>query len=172
MEKIFLTPEGYQKLKDELEQLQGPRRREIVQAIQVAREHGDLSENAEYDAAKEEQAKLERRIHQLQDQLAKAQIIDKSNIPEGKISMGQHVRLQDLNTQEKLEYFLVAPQEADFENNRISVTSPIGKGLIGKKIGEEVEIRIPAGIKCYKILSAELRTYQGQALKCEKKGEG
>ena len=156
MEKVFLTPEGYEKLKKEFQYLQGPRRREIVQAIQVAREHGDLSENAEYDAAKEEQAKLELRIGKLQEQLSKAQIIDKSNIPEGKISIGQRVRLQDLNTQDEMEYFLVAQEEADFENNKISVTSPVGKGLVGKKVGDELEIRIPAGSKRYKVLSAKM----------------
>lgn len=156
MEKVYLTAEGHAKLQAELAELMGPKRRAITQAIQVAREHGDLSENAEYDAAKEEQAKLELRIHQLQDQLAKAQIIDKAHIPEGKISVGQRVVLQDLNTQDQLVYFLVSPQEADFEQGRISVASPVGKGLVGKRVGEEIEIRIPAGIRRYRVLSAEL----------------
>ncbi|MBN1595417.1 transcription elongation factor GreA [candidate division FCPU426 bacterium] len=153
MEKVYLTAEGYQKLKAELEHLQGPRRREVVQAIQTAREHGDLSENAEYDAAKEEQAKLEFRISQLQEQLAKAQVIDKTHIPDGRVSQGQQVRVLDLQTQEEMEYYLVAPAESDFAKQRISVTSPIGKGLIGKKIGDEVEIKIPAGVKRYRIIS-------------------
>ncbi len=156
MEKIYLTAEGFAKLEAELKELEGPRRWTVIQAIKVAREHGDLSENAEYDAAKEEQAKLELRIHQLQDQLSKAQVIDKSKIPEGKLSVGQRVQLLDLNNQEELEYFLVAPPEADFERARISIASPIGKGLVGKKIGEEVEIRIPAGTRRYRILSADL----------------
>ncbi|MCD4812576.1 transcription elongation factor GreA [bacterium] len=156
MGKIFLTKEGFEKMEAELTHLKGPRRREVIQAIQVAREHGDLSENAEYDAAKDEQAKLELRISQLQEQLGNAQILDKSNIPEGKISLGQKVRLEDLATKAEIEYYLVAPEESDFETNRISVTSPIGKGLVGKTVGAEVEIRIPAGVKKYKVLSVKM----------------
>lgn len=155
METIYLTPEGYAKLKKELEELQGPRRREVIQAIRVARDHGDLSENAEYDAAKEEQAKLELRIHQLQEQLLKAKIIDQNNIPEGKIAIGTRAYLRNLDTQEELQYILVAPAESDFENGRISVTSPIGKGLVGKTAGEKLEIRIPAGVKRYEVLKVE-----------------
>lgn len=156
MDKVYLTPEGYDQLQAELAELVGPKRRAVTHAIQVAREHGDLSENAEYDAAKEEQAKLELRIHQLQEQLAKAQVIDKAHIPEGKLSVGQRVVLQDLNSQTEVVYFLVSPQEADFGRGKISVTSPVGKGLVGKRVGEEVEIRIPAGVRRYRVLSAEL----------------
>jgi transcription elongation factor GreA len=156
MDKVFLTPEGFEQLKSELDHLKGTKRREVILAIQVARDHGDLSENAEYDAAKEEQAKLEYRIGQLQQQLGNSQIIDKYNIPVGKISIGQRVRLLDMNTQEELEYFLVAPEEANFEKNKISVISPIGKSLIGKKVGDEIEIRIPAGIKRHKVLGSEM----------------
>ncbi len=155
MEKIFLTPEGLEKLNHELAVLTGTRRREVTQAIKVAREHGDLSENAEYDAAKEEQAKLEWRISQLQDQLAKARCIDKSSIPAGQISIGQRVRLQDIDRNVELEYVLVSPAEADFEQGRISITSPIGKGLVGRKVGESVEIKIPAGLQRYRIISVE-----------------
>jgi transcription elongation factor GreA len=156
MEKIYLTQDGFLKIKEELDFLKGPRRREVIQAIAVAREQGDLSENAEYDAAKEEQAKLELRISQLQEQMSKAQIIDKSNIPEGKISVGQKVILEDLATHETLTYVLVSPAESDFESGKISVTSPIGKGLLGKTAGEKVEIRIPAGVKKYKIMEIGL----------------
>lgn len=155
MEKIYLTPDGYNRLKSELEHLQGPRRREITQAIQVAREHGDLSENAEYDAAKEEQAKLELRISQLQEQLASAVIIDKSHMPTDRVSVGQRVKLRDLKTEAELDYVLVSPAEADFEMGRISITSPVGKGLVGRKVGEEIEIKIPAGTKRYQVLSIE-----------------
>ncbi|MCK5218837.1 transcription elongation factor GreA [bacterium] len=155
MENIFLTPEGLEKLKNELDLLTGTRRREITQAIKTAREHGDLSENAEYDAAKEEQAKLELRISQLHDQLTKARCIDKSSIPAGQISIGQRVRLQDIDRNVELEYILVSPAEADFEKDRISITSPIGKGLVGKKVGESVEIKVPAGQQHYRIISIE-----------------
>jgi transcription elongation factor GreA len=156
MTDVYLTPEGLEKLQKELQELIGPKRRAVILAVQTAREHGDLSENAEYDAAKEEQGKLEARISQLQDQLAHAKIIDKSKIPEGKISIGQRVRLLDLATQTELEYLLVSPAESDFENGKISNTSPVGRGLVGQKIGDTVEIRIPAGVRRYRVLSAEM----------------
>jgi transcription elongation factor GreA len=156
MPDVYLTPEGLEKLQAELKELTGPKRRAVILAVQTAREHGDLSENAEYDAAKEEQGKLEMRIYHLQEQLSQAKIIDKSKIPEGKISIGQRVRLQDLATEAELEYQLVSPAESDFENGKISNTSPIGRGLVGQKIGETVEIRIPAGVRRYRILSAEM----------------
>ncbi len=156
MSDIYLTPEGYEKLKQELEELQGPRRRQIVQAVQTAREHGDLSENAEYAAAKEEQAKLELRINRLHEQLSRAKLLDRSKIPEGKLSLGQRVRLLDLNSLEEFEYVLVAPAEADFTSGKISVTAPIGKGLLGRVVGDEVEIRIPAGVRRYRVLTVEI----------------
>jgi len=156
MTDVYLTPEGYERLKKELDELKGPRRRMVIQAVQTAREHGDLSENAEYDAAKDEQAKLELRIHRLHEQLSHAKLIDKANIPEGKLSIGQRVRLRNLENQEEVEYVLVAPAESDFDAGRISVTSPIGRGLVGQKIGSQVEICIPAGVCRYEILSAEI----------------
>jgi transcription elongation factor GreA len=156
MTDIFLTPEGYERLRLELAELKGPRRSQVIQAVKVAREHGDLSENAEYDAAKEEQAKLEHRIQRLEDQLAHAKLIDKAHIPEGRISIGQRVRLLDLGSGEELEYVLVAPAESDFEAGRISVTSPVGKGLVGQPVGATVEIRIPAGSRRYQVLSSEI----------------
>lgn len=155
-EKVYLSQEGFDKIQTELNYLQGTKRREITEAIKVAREHGDLSENAEYDAAKEEQAKLELRIQQLQTQLGNAQIIDKSNIPEGKVSVGQRVKVKDKNTDAEFEYTLVVPAEADFDAGKLSVTSPIGKGLVGHEVGDVVEIRIPAGIKKYEILTIEI----------------
>lgn len=156
MSDVYLTPEGLERLRRELAELKGPRRREVISAVQVAREHGDLSENAEYDAAKEEQAKLEMRIHQLEEQLGRAKVIDRAHIPEGRISIGQRVRLQDLASQEEVEYVLVAPPESDFESGRISITSPIGKGLLGQQIGATVEILIPAGTRRYRVVSAEI----------------
>lgn len=155
-ESMYLSQKGYDKIQEELQLLQGPKRREITEAIKVAREHGDLSENAEYDAAKEEQAKLEMKIQQLQSQLATAKIIDKSNIPEGKVSVGQRVKLKDLKTDEELEYTLVVAAEADFDAGKLSVSSPIGKGLIGHQVGDVVQIKIPAGSRKYEILTIEL----------------
>ena len=153
---VHLTEEGLERLRRELEHLKGPRRREVIQAVKTAREHGDLSENAEYDAAKEEQGKLEARIGQLEEQLSRAVVIDKAKIPEDRISIGKTVRLQDRDTGETLTYTLVSPQEADFEAGRISMTSPVGKGLIGKQAGVTVDIRIPAGVRRYTILSVTL----------------
>jgi len=162
MERLFLTQEGFDKLKEELAFLQGPKRREIIRAIQVARDHGDLSENAEYDAAKEEQAKLELRISQLQSQLAKAQVIDKANIPEGKISLGQQVRLQDLNSQEEIFYALVAPEESDFENNRISVTSPLAGDSLVKKSGKKLLLKYQRELNTIKSSLSKLPRPRGR----------
>lgn len=153
---MHLTPAGYAKLKAELETLKGPRRREVIEAVKTAREHGDLSENAEYDAAKEEQGKLELRIRQLEEQLARAVIIDRSQIPEEGVSIGKRVRLLDLAAGEEYAYTLVSPPEADFDAGKISVSSPLGQGLIGHRPGEEVEIRIPAGLRRYRLLEVSL----------------
>ncbi len=156
MSEVYLTPEGFERLRRELEELKGPKRREVIQAVKTAREHGDLSENAEYDAAKEEQGKLERRIHHLETELAQAKMIDKTKIPEGKISLGQTVQLRDLDSGEDSRFCLVAPAEADFDAGKISVTSPLGRGLVGHSVGTEVEIQVPAGRRRYRILASEM----------------
>ncbi len=152
MGDVYLTRQGYEKLREELESLKTVRRRELSKEIEKARAHGDLSENAEYDAAKEAQALNEKRIAELEDKLARARILDDEDIPQDEVLIGATVRLKDLDSKDVLEYTLVSEVEADFSQGKISVTSPVGKGLLGHKENETVEIKIPAGILRYKIL--------------------
>ncbi|MBU2035401.1 MAG: transcription elongation factor GreA [Candidatus Omnitrophota bacterium] len=151
MNEIYLTKEGHQKLMEELELLKTTRRREISKAIGVAREHGDISENAEYDAAKDAQAHNEMRISELEDKISRARILDYENIAKDEVLIGAKVKLEDLNSGEKLEYILVSEEEADYSLGKVSTTSPVGRGLIGHKENEVVEIEIPAGTLKYKI---------------------
>lgn len=151
MNQIYLTRAGYQKLHDELDALQ-KQKRQISKAIGEARLQGDISENAEYDAAKDAQAHNAARIAELEAKLAGVRIIEDENIPADQIFIGAIVTLRDLKTEEKLEYMLVSPEEADYDENKISIQSPIGKALLGRREGEAVEINVPAGILKYKIL--------------------
>lgn len=148
----YLTREGHEKLAQELEHLKTVRRREISKAIAEARAHGDISENAEYDAAKDAQALNEKKIADLELKLATAHILDTQNMPKDEVLIGARVKLRDLVTGEEMEYMFVSEAEADYNQNKISITSPVGKTLLGHKIGETVEIKIPAGILKYKIL--------------------
>jgi len=148
----YITEAGYEKLKKELDCLIKIRRREIAQKIAIAREHGDLRENAEYDVAREEQAFNELKIQELSQKLAVARVLDESDIPSDKVYLGANVRLLDLGDKEEVEYTLVSDAEADILENKISVTSPLGKGLLGHSESEEVIIEVPAGVMKYKIL--------------------
>ncbi len=152
MADIYLTEEGYQKLVKDLEHLKTVKRRQLSKAIGVARDHGDISENAEYDAAKEEQAFNEKKIAKLEANLACVCILNNEEMPKDRILIGATVELEDLDTEEKLAYMLVSEVEADYKQGKISVSSPVGKGLISHKEGETVEIKIPAGILRYKVL--------------------
>jgi len=149
---IFLTQKGYEQLREELDFLKTKKRREIAQTIARARAMGDLSENAEYDAAKEAQGHLEKRIAELEDKLSRARIIENENIPTDKVYIGACVKLQDQDTEEESAYTLVSPAEADYTQNKLSIESPIGKALLGRKAGETVEIQVPAGILKYRII--------------------
>lgn len=151
-EKVVLSREGYDKLVAELTYLKGPKRKEVTEELATARAHGDLRENAQYDAAKEAKAHLETRIAQLEDRLSRAQILDTSSVPKDKVFLGATVHVENLKLKEKFVYTLVAEDEADFDAGKIAVTSPIGKGLLGKAIYEECEIRVPAGLIKMKIL--------------------
>ena len=153
MEEIYLTKEGYQKLREELEFLKTVRRRELSKAIGEARAHGDLSENAEYDAAKEAQAMNEKRVAELEEKLSRGRILDHAAIPKDQVLIGAKVKLKDIASGEELQYTLVSGVEADFAQNKISVSSPVGKALLGHKVNETVEIRVPAGTLKYKILN-------------------
>ena len=152
MDELYLTKDGYHKLIEELELLKNVKRREIARTLAEARAHGDLSENAEYDAAKEAQARNEQRISELEYKISRAHVLDDLNISADEILIGATVRLQNLDTGDELEYTLVSEVEADFEQRKISVNSPVGKGLVGHKENEVVEIRIPAGLLRYKVL--------------------
>lgn len=153
MDRIPMTPEGYEKLKEELERLIKIERPAIIKAIAEARAHGDLSENAEYHAARERQSFIEGRIQELQAKLSRAQVIDPAKINQYKVAFGAKVRVLDLETEEEKEFHLVGPDEADVKNGKISITSPVGKALIGKEVGEEVIIKAPAKTFNYEIIS-------------------
>jgi len=148
---IYLTQQGYEKLVSELEFLKTTKRRQLSKAIGEARAHGDISENAEYDAAKDAQAHNEQQISELEEKLARVRILDK-DIPDDQVLIGATVKLEDLDTEEKLEYTLVSELEADYAQGKISVNSPVGSSLLGHKENDSVEIKIPAGILKYKIL--------------------
>ncbi|MFA5157247.1 MAG: transcription elongation factor GreA [Candidatus Omnitrophota bacterium] len=148
----YLTPEGHRKLVEELEQLKTVRRRQISKEIEKARGHGDISENAEYDAAKDAQAHNEAKISELEFKLAHASIIDNASMSNDEVLIGAKVMLKDMDTDEELEYTLVSEMEADYAQGKISISSPVGKGLMNRKAGEVVEIKIPAGTLKYKIL--------------------
>jgi transcription elongation factor GreA len=154
-EIVYLTRERLVQLEQELHDLKTNGRRTMAQKIADARGHGDLSENAEYDAAKEEQEHLEMRIARLEVTLSKAKLIEAKDLPNDKVYILSRVKLRDLKTDGEFEYLLVSPEEADFDRNKISVTSPIGKSLLGKIKGETVEIKVPAGMLKYKILDIQ-----------------
>ena len=142
---VFYTEEGLQKLKDELYRLKTEGRKKVAQQIAEAREKGDLSENAEYDAALEAQAHLEARIGELEKLLQNARVVDQSQLNTNKVSMFTKVKLKNHTTKTVVEYLLVAENEANISQGKISITSPIGKCLIGKCVGEVVEVQVPAG---------------------------
>ena len=151
---IYLTRDFFHKLHDEFEQLKKESLK-ISKEIEVARLQGDLSENAEYDAAKEAQAYNAARRADLEDKLARVKIIEDQSISADKIYIGAIVTLQDLDTGEKLKYMMVSPEEANYDDNKISILSPIGKSLMGHGKGEKLEIKVPAGVLQYKVLKIE-----------------
>ena len=152
MEKIPITNTGKSKVEEELKILKTMERPRIINDIAEARAHGDLSENAEYHAAKEEQAHNETRIMELEDLLSKAEVIDPSKLDGDDIKFGAKVKLVDLDTEEEANYQIVGDIESDFKEKKISISSPIAKALIGKFIGDEVEVTTPGGSKCYEII--------------------
>jgi transcription elongation factor GreA len=155
MEKVPMTEVSYQKLDEEIKLLKGPERQRIIKAIAEAREHGDLSENAEYHAAKEQQSHNEGRILELEDMLNRAEIIDISSLSGDSVKFGATVSLVDEDTDEEMTYQIVGDYEANVEEGRISISSPIARGLIGKETGDSVEVRTPGGSKFYEILDVK-----------------
>lgn len=153
-EDVYLTRDFFHKMHEEFEQLKKDSI-QISKEIETARLQGDLSENAEYDAAKEAQAQNAARRIDLEDKLARVKIIEDQDIPNDKIYIGAVVTLKDLETDEKMKYMMVSPEESSFEDNKVSVLSPIGKALLGHEKGEELNIEIPAGALKYKVLKIE-----------------
>ena len=152
MQRVPMTREGYDRLREELERLVRVERPKNIKDIEEARAHGDLSENAEYHAAKERQSFIAGRIRELEGKVAKAQIIDPSCIKQSNVAFGARVKVYDIDTDEEKEFTLVGPDEADAKNGRISVTSPVGKALIGKGVGDAVTIKAPARTMEYEIV--------------------
>lgn len=152
MQSIPITREGYEALKKELENLKRVERPANIKAIEEARAHGDLSENAEFEAAKERQAYIEGRINELEMKLGSAEIIDAGKLPKDRAVFGTTVLLENLDTGENVTYQLVGPDESNIEKGRISISSPLGRALIGQKPGNEVVMQAPGGKRCYEIL--------------------
>ena len=144
-DRVPMSREGYEKKKADLDRMQNVEMIEIAKRIATARELGDLSENAEYHAAREDQGMLQARVYALRDQLSRAYIIDKSTLPSDTVVFGARVKVKDLDLGDVEEFVLVGPGDEDYDQNRILTSSPIGQGLLGKKIGEVAEIDVPAG---------------------------
>jgi transcription elongation factor GreA len=157
MDKIPMTAAGYAALEDELKHRQQVERPRIIQQISDARTHGDLSENAEYHAAKEQQAHNEGRIAELEDKLARAEVIDVSKLSGDTVKFGATVTLVDEDTEEKKVWQIVGEPEADAKAGRISITSPLARALVGKKMGASVEVVTPGGAKAYEVVKVEWR---------------
>lgn len=157
MNKVPMTGAGFEKLKEELRWRQQEERPRIIEAIAEARSHGDLSENAEYHAAKEAQSINEGRVTELEDYIARADVIDVSKLNGKSIKFGATVVLADEDTEEEKSYQIVGDQEADVKSGRISISSPIARALIGKEVGDSVEVNAPGGARCYEILKVKWR---------------
>ena len=155
MERIPMTAAGYKALEDEINQLKNVDRHEIIKAIAEARAHGDLSENAEYHAAKERQGFIEGRVMELEDQIGRAEVIDVSKLSGATVKFGATVTVEDEDTGEKKKYQIVGDVESDAKHGRISLSSPIARALIGKGKGDTVEVSTPGGARSYEILKVE-----------------
>ena len=153
--KHILTSQGMQALEDELQDLKVVKRKEIAQKIKEAREQGDLSENAEYDAAKDEQRDIETQIAELEEILKNAEVVQDNNTDKDAIKMESVVKLHDVEYDEDIEYVIVGSSEADSLNNKISNESPLGAAMLGKKVGDTVKVEAPAGVIEYKIISVQ-----------------
>jgi transcription elongation factor GreA len=155
MEKVPMTGEGYKVLDEELKRLKSIERPSVVAAISEARSHGDLSETAEYHAAKERQGWIEGRIAEIEDKISRAQVIDVSKLSGAQVKFGATVTVVDEDTEEEGRYQLVGEHEAEVKDGKISVTSPLARAMIGKEVGDVVEVNTPGGVKAYEILKVE-----------------
>jgi transcription elongation factor GreA len=152
LERIPVTPEGYEAIRRDLEKLKRVDRPENIRAIEEARSHGDLSENAEYAAAKDRQGFIEGRISDLEYKLACLEIIHPHNLPKDRAVFGSRVLLENLETGQDVEYQLVGPDESDVENGRISIVSPLGRAILGRKPGDELVVEVPGGKRAYELV--------------------
>ncbi|HIC72869.1 MAG TPA: transcription elongation factor GreA [Alphaproteobacteria bacterium] len=157
MERIPMTAEGYERLETELKRLKTVERPDVIKSISAAREHGDLAENAEYHAARERQSFIEGRVRELEDKLSRAEVIDVSKLSGKEIKFGATVTLADEETDEKKTYQLVGADEADVNNGRLSITSPVARALIGRGIGELVHVETPSGGRSYEVIKINYR---------------
>lgn len=155
MEKVPMTTDGYARLEAELRQLKSVDRHHVIREIAAAREHGDLSENAEYHAAKERQGMIEARLRELEDKVSRAEVIDVSNLSGEDVKFGASVTLADEDTDEESTYRLVGADEADIKQGLLSITSPLARALIGKTVGDSVEVTTPKGSRSYEILKVK-----------------
>lgn len=152
----YYTEEGLQKLKDELQQLRTVERKNVIRQIAEARDKGDLSENAEYDAAKEAQGLLEIKIAKLEEIVSNARVVDSSKLDITKVSILTTVKIKNLKNNMEMKYTIVAENEADLKSGKISIDSPIGKGLVGKKVGDKVDVTVPAGVIPFEIIEISI----------------
>jgi len=157
MEKIPMTADGFQRLEEELRHLKLNERPAVIRQIAEAREHGDLSENAEYHAARERQSFIEGRVAELEDKISRAEIIDVSKLSGKQIKFGATITVVDEDTDEKNSYQIVGPDEADIREKRLSITSPLARAVIGKKVGDTVEVTTPNGSKSYEIVKVAFK---------------
>lgn len=158
VERIPMSNKGHLQLKDELDQLERVERHAVVKAIEIARAHGDLSENAEYHAAKERQGMIEGRIMELKDKLGRAEVIDCANVASERGVFGTVVTLMDMDTDEEVTYQLLGPEEADVKKGSISVMSPLGRSILGKEVGDEVVTRTPGGVREFEVVEIQSGT--------------
>jgi len=158
VERIPMSNKGHLQLKEELDQLERVERHEVVKAIEVARAHGDLSENAEYHAAKERQGMIEGRIIELKDKLGRAEVIDCAKVASERGVFGTVVTLMDMDTDEEVTYQLLGPEEADVKKGSISVMSPLGRSILGKEVGDEVVTRTPGGVREFEVVEIQSGT--------------
>lgn len=157
MDKVPMTLDGYNSLEIELKRLKTVERPDVIKAIAVAREHGDLSENAEYHAAKERQAFIEGRVGELEEKIALAEVIDVSKLSGKTVKFGANVTLADEDTDEEITYQIVGEHEADIKAGRLSVSSPLGRALISKTVGDSVEVTTPKGAKSYEVIKVRFK---------------
>jgi transcription elongation factor GreA len=159
VERIPMSQKGYLQLKKELERLEKTERPDVVKAIEVARAHGDLSENAEYHAAKERQSLIEGRILELKDKISRAEVIDCTKVGTERAVFGAVITLMDMDTDEEVTYQLLGPEEADVKSGSISVLAPLGRSILGKAVGDEVNVKTPGGIREFEVIAIQSGTF-------------